>query len=430
MRLNLSALRNRWLGDYGTGFNTFLVVHSLFLVFTRLPGVFINTMMMEPNAGIKAVVSYNASFFVTGALCMYIAAYVLKRSHARATAITGIIAYSALYVLIIALGARTPKYHLLVGFVNGLADGFYWISYGQLLTSTLRPANRDRGLAVINIIGSLVNLLVPLFAGILISQIGGIGGYISVMAIASLVAACACVWSFKLPQNHAQRSAVQRRTDFLGTLRMVRLRPTIFNALMGQLAKGIREGASMFLLSAVLYQIVRSELLIGINSFLSSLAGILAFSYMSRKLTQNNRMKFMLVSVIGLVVMGALGMLSVTPWMLLAYGVVNAIFSGSVANGGYTIFLEALTEDEGARSRYPESLALNESFLVSGRCVGLGIIWAIHVAFGDSAFWNLAALLVLSLSQFLTVHFSGAADRLLKVQEHLLKSKAVTAGGI
>lgn len=412
MRL-LTAAKDRWLAGYSASFNTFLVVHSLFLVFTRLPGVFINTMMMAPDEGIHAVLSYNASFFVTGALCMYIAAYVLKRSQARVTAIIGIAAYLVLYLLIIMLGNDAPRYHYLIGFFNGLADGFYWISYGQLLTSALAPANRDRGLAVINVIGSVISLVVPLVAGIIISRVGGIGGYIVVMLIASAVAAWACVWALKLPRDAQSANDGAKRTDFIGTIRMIWQQPMIRSAIMGQWAKGIREGASMFLLSAVLYQILRSELIIGVNSFLSSFAGIVAFAYMSRVLTQENRMRFMLVAVIVLCAMGLLGLLSVSPWMLLLYSAVNAMFSGAITNGGYSIFLEALTAHGNVRSRYPEALAYNESFLVAGRCVGLGIIWLVNVLFGDSAFWNLFSLFILSASQFLTVLFSGRANEML-----------------
>lgn len=419
MRIRKRIDIKSWLGGFSPGFNAFLIVHTSFLVFTRLPAVFINTMMMAPGEGIEAVIFYNASFFISGALFMAAAAYVLKRSSARLTIVIGILSYLLLYLLIIALGEQAAKFHVLIGLVNGIADGFYWISYGQLLTSTLSVRNRDRGLAVINVIASSVNLLIPLFSGLLIRMIGGLGGYITVMAIASAVAVFTCLISMKLPRIKAAGEKKEAKTNFIAAARILKMRPLIMTALLGQSAKGIREGAFSFILSVVLYQSVRDELLIGINTFLSSSAGILAYVYMSRTIRADNRIRFMLLSVLSLCVLSVLGMLWINPLMLIVYSAINAAFVGPIVNGGYTIFLDSLTSEPEAKNRYPELLAFNECFLVTGRCIGLGLIYLMGRLFGESVFNHMLSLMLLSLSQFLTLRFSGAADKGIRNQAAL-----------
>jgi MFS family permease len=404
------------LSGFDRGFHTFLAVHTLFLVFTRLPGVFINTMMMGAGDDITSVLLYNGAFFATGAACMVLAAFVLQRTNACVTAIMGIVLYFALYALIILLGAAAGRFHLLVGFVNGLADGFYWISYGQLLANTLAPKNRDRGLAVVNLFGSAVNLLIPLAAGAIIQAVGGLAGYATVFALASAVAALTCFCAARLPCVRPEQEARAPKTDYAAAMRLVRDRPVLRDALLGQGIKGVREGAFTFILSVVLYQIVRSELMIGVGTFLSGAAAIAAYWFMSRAIKPKNRVRFMLRAVLALCACAALGMLWIAPAMVLAYSVANALFAGFIENGGYTVFLDALTGEAGARCRHPELVALNECFLATGRCVGLGAILLVNHTLGATVFWNLFSLLAITLSQFGALCFSRRADLALKAR--------------
>lgn len=398
-----------WLGSFPAAFNAFLLVHTAFLIFTRLPAIFINTMMMAPGEGIEAVLLYNAALFLAGAVFMVAATFVLKKTGARFTAVIGILAYLLLYLLIISLGSRAAEFHLLIGLVNGLADGFYWLSYGQLLTGTLGSRERDRGLAVINVIASFVSLLIPFLAGLIIRLIGGLSGYITVMAIASVIALVTCLLSARLSAVRPSGDAAQR-TDFAAAFRLARRRPLIFSALMGQGCKGIREGAFTFMLNVVLYQIIRDELLIGVNTLLSSAAGILAYAYMTRSIRAENRLRFMRFSVISLCLLSAAGTLVISPAMIILYSVVNAALAGPILNGGYTIMLDTVTNEPEAAACQPELLALSDCFLVTGRCAGLSLLFITGQLFGQSVQVHLISLLLLSLSQFLTVHFSGRAD--------------------
>lgn len=400
-----------WFGGFPDAFNVFLLVHTSFLIFTRLPAIFINTMMMVPGEGIEAVLLYNASLFAAGAVFMVVATYVLKKTGARFTTVIGILSYLSLYLLIIALGSRAAQFHLLIGLVNGFADGFYWLSYGQLLTSTLNSRERDRGLAVINVIASLVSLVIPFLAGLLIRVIGGLSGYITVMAIASVIAVATCVLSVRLPNIRSGGEGAEKKTDFIAAVRVIRQKPLIFSALMGQCSKGIREGAFAFMLNVALYQIIRDEFLIGVNTLLSSAAGILAYAYMSRAIRPDNRIRFMKISIISLCFLAAAGAGLINPVMLILYSVVNAALIGPILNGGYTVLLDTVTNEPAAKSRQPELLTLNDCFLVTGRCIGLTIIFIMGRLFGQSVQVHLISLLLLSLTQFLTIHFSGRADR-------------------
>jgi Na+/melibiose symporter-like transporter len=393
-------------------FRVVLTVHTLFLTFTRLPGVFINTMLVGQDEGLGAVFLYNGAFYIFCALFMILTAKALCWLGPRRTAILGIAVYFVLYFTIFMLGEGAARFSVLIGLLNGLADGFYWIAYLQLFTGTTNLQNRDKGLALIQLFGAAVSLLVPLAGSLIIQTVGGLRGYLAVFAVAFGLALFTCLYTVKLPVPKDAAPTTNYRAA-LGFLR----RKTLRAALAGQWAKGIREGTFLFILSVVLYQLVRSELLVGVGTFLSGGAAIGAFALMSRVARPQNRVRLMLWATVALTFTALAGFVWVTPQMVLAYSVLNAFFCGYVENTGFCVFLDCVAADPAVKERTPEMIALNEVVLVAGRITGMLVVAAVlRLAallrlLGDSVRWELFGLLLLTLSQFAAVYFTGKAAK-------------------
>lgn len=60
------------------------------------------------------------------------------------------------------------------------------------------------------------------------------------------------------------------KVDYPRTLRAIGRNRHLLYSLAAQGCKGVREGAFTFILSIVLYQMVKNELLVGFNTFLSA----------------------------------------------------------------------------------------------------------------------------------------------------------------
>lgn len=254
----------------GGGFYRFLSVHACFLVFYGLPHVFINTMLLGQTGDVKVVVMYNATFFLGSAAAMLLAAGLLQRTDSGVTAVLGILGYNVLYLLLIVLGDNASRWHLWLGLLAGLADGCYWLSYGHLLSDSTDLSNRDSGLAIVNICANVVNLTIPLLAGFIIDAVGGTRGYMAVFGLSFAVSAVTCALALRLPKR---RMAGAHKVDYPRTLRAIGRNRHLLYSLAAQGCKGVREGAFTFILSIVLYQMVKNELLVGFNTFLSAAGG-------------------------------------------------------------------------------------------------------------------------------------------------------------
>lgn len=395
-------------GKLSSSFYRFLVVHTCFLVFYGMPHVFINTMLLGQTNDVKVVVMYNVTFFVGSAVSMLAAAGILQKTNSGITAVIGILGYNVLYLLLIMLGGNASRWHLWLGLLAGLADGFYWISYGHLLSDVTDISNRDSGLAIVNICGNIVNLTIPLLAGIIINALGGTRGYNAVFGVAFVVSGITCVLALRLPKRHM---AGRTRADYPYTLRSIRRNRHLFYGLSAQCCKGIREGAFTFILSTLLYQLVKNELLVGVNTFLSAAAAIASYIIAGRLLSITNRVQYMGVAVTVLSGAALLCILHLSPVMVIIYTVVNAFFAGFLENSTYTTFLDMMQLTPEMNDHRPEVLAINDTVLEIGRCVGLAVFIAINVFVGENVGVQVWSLLLLTLTQFGTVALCKLATK-------------------
>ena len=388
------------------GYYRFLLVHTSFMVFNRLPNVFINTMMLGQSNDVKVVVMYNAMFFVGSALAMILAAEFLHCTNAGVTAVVGIAGYNLLYLLLILLGDGASRWHLLLGLLTGIADGCYWLSYGHLLADVTDLSNRDSGLAIVSIFANVVNLTVPLLAGFIIQRAEGSTGYLIVFALALAVSLVTCALALRLPKR---RMAGQHHVDYRATLRCIGQNKHLLYGLAAQSCKGVREGAFTFILSIVLYQMVSNELLVGFNTFLSAAAAIASFLIASRILSLANRVKYMGVAVAVLTGIALLCIFHLSPAMVIVYTVVNSFFAGFLENSTYSTFLDMMQLVPEMERHRPELLAVNDTVLELGRCAGLALFIGMDVLVGGSVQVQVWSLLLLTLTQFGTVFLCGRA---------------------
>ena len=345
------------------------------------------------------------------AAAMLLAAGLLQRTDSGVTAVLGILGYNVLYLLLIVLGDNASRWHLWLGLLAGLADGCYWLSYGHLLSDSTDLTNRDSGLAIVNICANVVNLTIPLLAGFIIDAVGGTRGYMAVFGLSFAVSAVTCALALRLPKR---RMAGAHKVDYPRTLRAIGRNRHLLYSLAAQGCKGVREGAFTFILSIVLYQMVKNELLVGFNTFLSAAAAIASYVIASRILSLANRVRYMGIAVAVLTGIAALCILHLSPMTVILYTVVNSFFAGFLENSTYSTFLDMMQLVPEMDDHRPELLAVNDTVLELGRCVGLSIIIVMNVYVGEDVGVQVWSLLVLTLTQVGTVLLCRGAMRSAK----------------
>lgn len=217
--------------------------------------------------------------------------------------------------------------------------------------------------------------------------------------------------ALRLPKR---RMAGAHKVDYLRTLRAIGRNRHLLYSLAAQGCKGVREGAFTFILSIVLYQMVKNELLVGFNTFLSAAAAIASYVIASRILSLANWVRYMGIAVAVLTGIAALCILHLSPIMVILYTVINSFFAGFLENSTYSTFLDMMQLVPEVDDHRPELLAVNDTVLELGRCVGLSIIIVMNVYVGEDVGVQVWSLLVLTLTQVGTVLLCCGAMRSAK----------------
>lgn len=388
----------------------FLLVHTLFWIYTRIPSTFINTLLMNQTGDVNSTLIYNGAIYAACAFTMLFSAQIMRWTEARVTATLGIIGYNFLYLCYILFQKDIGELYMLLGMFNGVADGFYYISYGRMVLNYTQPQNRDSGMGIISTLTAGVNLVVPFLAGSIITAIGGSKGYAAIFILAFLVAFCTLLAVRRLPkEKEAEKKGHIRYFKFI---RLMKKYPQIFWGLLGETFKGIREGTFLFILNIILYQLVKNEFLIGVNSFLTGAASILCFWFMSHFIRPGNRKKYMFMAVILLLGFTALCLGDLSPGMVMFFTVMNAFFAGMIEISCYTTFFDVSQSVRETKDYAPELLAFHEIFVVFGRCTGLFAFGLVNTWSGGSLTAQILSLLILTLIQFITILCCRIAEKI------------------
>ena len=386
----------------------FLLVHTMFLIFNGLPSVFINTFLMKQTGNMNVVLVFNCLSFFGTALGMFLSSAAVHWFNSGVVSVLGIFGYNLLYLQLILLNTHAADYVVLLGITSGLAGAFYWISYSELLTQYTNLNNRDSGMAIVSIVGSTVNSIVPFIAGAIISAVGGISGYNVVFGLAFVIAIITAVGAIRLPKPQGRTPRAHHRQ----TIRFSFHHKAVFYSLLSEGFMGIREGAFGFILSILLYRLIKSEVLVGFNTLLSSVAAVASFLIISRKIKGKNRIQYMQIAVYSLLVFSIVNVFTINPIILILFTILNSFFSGFIVNSTFGIFLDAIQTLPEAQGMRPELFAQKELCLATGRCLGIFIIMGID-RFSSGLMWQAISLVILTLTQLATISACKHAMRLM-----------------
>ncbi len=383
-------------------------MHSCFQFFFTLPYIFVNTFLISIASDIRIAYIFNIILFVGQGVGMMFGTVLVRKFSARTIARIGIALYALSYLLLLVFKENSVPWMPLIAAISGIAGGFYWLGYMLVTKHTTSDANRDTALGFIGTSTAVVQMAAPFFSGLLIHIIKGTAGYLAVFFIAFVFAVITFFLAGRI-SSYDYESGVPRplRTAFSLAIKSSNVK----FGLASEFGRGLYDGAFYIILNLLIYQLVKDEFMVGLNSFIAGGAGILFNLLAARVLCPSNRAmstavsaSFLAVSII------ALG-ISTSTLMLIGVSVVNAsvlTFTSIPNNSMYVNVIERL-RDGGEHS--PELFAFREIWLNLGRIAGVCLLLFIP----QSMSWCIAGLFVLSISQYYTAFTNKRASAAQKL---------------
>jgi len=280
----------------------------------------------------------------------------------------------------------------LVGALIGAAGGIYFLGHNMLLTHYTTPQNRALGLSIMTVIQGGMALLMPLVSGLVIGVSPGMIGYRVMfgLAIGAIIAQISFV------RKLSAVAATPKKGQLRFALGLVWKRLTLRLMLLLELVRGLRDGVFMFFLNIVLFEIVASESIVGLNAFLAGGASIVAAWLYGRIATPRNRAGLVAISACAAVGFSALLLLNMGPFTIILLSVVNAFLAMIVMNSSVNTSFDILGQDEASRSVMTELMAIREVPMQVGRLSGIVVVGL----FPATLLGYVHAMLVLSATLF------------------------------
>lgn len=344
-------------------------MHAIFSAASTVLNVFISAFLIKAQADTVPVMVY---FMVSGCLQplgMYFACLVQNRFGPASAHRVFFLLYAALFAAIAFFGAEAARWYVLLGVVNAFANGFYYTPWNTDIATFLKDESLDRFTGTVTGIAYVANLLVPAVFGMILGAYTDFSGYRISFLIFAVLTLGALIFIARLPEEyHTPFGNTIRWGDTLKTA--VRSRP-VRSMLAVSFLQSVRGGVFLFLPSMLMYLIVSNEAVVGWNSTLSNLAGMLGAMLYAVLVRPRFRVRSVLFGTAATAAVAALlywRFDSVTFVVFCAVGTLFAVFFDLPQSNTFYYILMNTKE---LRGHFGEMQPIRELVVAAGRVLGI-----------------------------------------------------------
>ncbi|MEW9053783.1 MAG: MFS transporter [Neobacillus sp.] len=369
-----------------------LTIHASYGLATTMSGLFLNLYLWRLSEDLTVNASFIlVTFFFTVVGFAY-GAFLAKRKDRIFSFQIGIGFTALFYLLVIVLQDKTAEFPMLIGVLNGLAGGFYWLGYLVLIYDLVDNQSRSSFMGKQMAVFGLVNTIGPAFAGFIITKLD-FTGYNLVFTLSLLLFVAGLILSFRLPKDTSSRKPLYLRVLW----RFNRRKPTLKPMWFGWFIWGMCEGLLAFFPTVILFMAVKNEFLVGISSILFGSVAILS-SLWHAKFNHKEREPYTLLFVWIMYFIACVPMvLHMNIWSVFIFLIVNEI-AKALLGVSYFSFMLRTIEDLPKSGLRTESMVMRETLLNIGRILSVLIFIALyHYAQELTYYYFLFAILIQGL---------------------------------
>ncbi len=355
-----------------------LFVNLLFITAGALSGTFVNVYLWKVKSQFAPIAWFTFATYLASALTFWLAGAWVKRFNKMNVLRAGMAVSALFYLLVLMLGTKVVAYSALIGLVQGMANGFFWLSFNVVYFEITERDNRDRFNGWAGLLASGGGMLAPWISGYLISRMTDVKGYTLIFTISLVLFVVGVVISFFLKKRQSQG-------DYAWSFAIHSLREDTnwrwaFGALAGQ---GLREGVFGFVIGLLVYIATKSEMTLGNYWLITSAVGLGSYYIVGKWLKPHYRKWGMFCGALVMSAVVSLFFWKVSYVTLLIFGVAVSLayplFSVPIIS---TVFDLIGTNEESAKNRV-EYVVLREFGLDAGRLSGI-LIFLVVTSFSTS----------------------------------------------
>ncbi|ASS75575.1 hypothetical protein CIG75_11635 [Tumebacillus algifaecis] len=365
-----------------------LSINTLFAGASALSNTFLNIYLWKFLQSVEQIAIYNFYIFLFSAIGYTIAGWIAKKSDRLYTLRLGVAILALFYILIISLGSQVISLYVLLGMLQGIGTGFFWLSYNVLVFEVTEPETRDQYNGANGFLFAIATMAAPLLAGRVLSTLP-IKGYTIIFTIsfALFLTAVLLTWLLKPKAGppsfdlYAGFSPREHKNLWRKMLSM-------------SFAMGFREGTLSFLPFLLVFMVTRDELTASRYLLFTSGGSLIAYYVVKRYLTNTRRITFVTTAAFMLGLSVLLLLFEVNKLSLFTFGIANALFTPLLVIPYSCLTFDVMGQLPEAVHRKVEYIVIREALVNSGRCLSILAMIGLQLIVSASLSLKLTFLLV------------------------------------
>lgn len=392
-----------------------LVVNGLFIAANALSGTFLSVYIWKTSNNFVLIGWMTLLNYFSMVITFWTAGYWVKKGYKMMSLRFGIGVSASFYAIVLLLGKSAVHYIWLLGIVQGLSTGLFWLAYNVVYFEVTNAGNRDRFNGWTGVIGSTAGMIAPWCSGFVISRMAGESGYRIIFTISLGIFAAGVVVSFFLRNRKTEGCY-----EWLLPVRILKESQSSWRPVLGALvAQGLRESVFGVLIGLLVYIQTGSEMKLGNYALVTSGMGFVSSYAIGKWLKPAWRTRGMLLgtTVIAAVILPFFFGVNYTT--LLIFGIGTGLFMPLFTIPMTSAVFDLIGQNQDSARQRVEYVVMRELALNAGRITGM-TIFIITLYFSRAPLVINCMLLIVGCSPLLSWLFMR---RRLVPQKMLLKER-------
>ncbi len=342
-----------------------LSINTLFAGASALSNTFLNVYLWKFLQDVEQIATYNFCIFFFTAIGYATAGWIAKKSDRLYTLRASVAILALFYILMITLGAKAVNMYALLGALQGVGTGFFWLSYNVLVFEVTEPETRDAYNGANGFLFAIATMAAPLLAGRILSTLPQ-RGYTIIFAVSGALFLTAVLFTWRLRRNASPPSY-----DLYSGFSPKEHRNLWRKMLSMSFSMGFREGTLAFLPFLLVFLVTQNELTASRYLLFTAGGSLVAYYIVKRFLTNSRRMFFVTTAAIMLGLSVVLLLFEVNKFSLFVFGIANSLFTPLLVIPYSCLTYDVMGKLPEAAHRKVEYIVIREAVVNSGRCLSI-----------------------------------------------------------
>lgn len=377
-----------------------LMVNGLFIIANAISGTFLGVYIWKASKSFLLLGWFTLLTHCLMALTFWIAGKWVKEGNKMMCLRLGILLSAVFYAIVLLLKTNAVHYIWLLGIVQGMAVGFFWLAFNVIYFEMTNAANRDRFNGLSGVISSITGIVVPWCSGLIISRMAGDLGYRIIFLLSLCVFVTGVIVSFFLRNRKTKGTYIWTMLSRVLGESDTPWRP-VFAALAAQ---GLRESVFGVMVALLVYIQTSSELKLGNYTMISSIVAFISFYVVGKWLKPEWRSKGMLIGTLAMAAVILPFFIGRSYLIMLIFGIGTSLFIPLFTIPMTTTVFDLIGANEKSVHQRVEYVVIRELALNAGRITGM-IFFLIILSINQSPFIINCMMLIVGSSPILSWYF-------------------------